>query len=59
MADPSKSTVIVDNFNGMATVLDEGELKTGYSAFQMNVVCVRPGVLEVRNGLREIAVDDD
>ena len=59
MGEKEKSQVVIQSFNGMASVVDPNELKAGVSSEQVNVMVVRFGELQIRPGLRELQYDSD
>lgn len=59
MGDAPLSEEVHASFNGMVSVMDPRDLPPGQSVLQINGNCVRPGELNVRNGLAELTFEDE
>ena len=52
-------TVQIDNWKGMASVVDPGELDPGAAQVQVNFRSQRVGELSTRDGLIELTFDEE
>ena len=59
MGEPTKTMTNIAQFNGMISNMDPRDVPPGQSVRQINVMVTRPGELNVRRGLRELAFDDE
>ena len=57
MNEPRPAGVVIDDFVGMVSDADPGDIPDGAAAYQLNCGTVRPGELTVRGGLKEVTFD--
>ncbi len=58
MNDPPDKQVMLKDFGGLVTRPDPHDLKPGDARIQINLTCISPGELRVRQGLREVVFEN-
>lgn len=57
--DIAKPTVEIRDWNGIMTGVDARDIPDGAATLQINAVCIVPGELMPRRGLRPVVFDEE